>query len=147
VLSPLLEQHPEFEATLREWSRARGLWVRRAALVTLVPFARRGQLLGTAYDLARERFEDPEDLIHKAVGWLLREAGKTDAARLRDYLRQHGSAIPRTTVRYAIERFPEGERRRLLEETRHSGLRSGLGRAAMRGRREPGGASDDDMVL
>jgi len=118
VLSPLLEQYPEVERKLRQWSGARPLWVRRAAIVTLVPFARRGRLLDTAYALAQKHFVDPEDLMHKAVGWLLREAGKTDARRLRAFLLRHGSAIPRTTLRYAIERFPLAERSTLLMATR-----------------------------
>ena len=122
ILSPLLEQHPAVEQTLRAWSRARSLWVRRAAIVTLVPFARRGRLLDTVYELAQEHFEDSEDLMHKAVGWLLREAGKTDLPRLRQFLLQHGPAIPRTTLRYAIERFPAVDRGRLLESTRPTAL-------------------------
>jgi 3-methyladenine DNA glycosylase AlkD len=118
VLSPLLDRDASVEPELRRWSGAERLWVRRAALVTLVPFARRGRLLDLAYELAGEHFPDPEDLMHKATGWLLREAGKTDAARLRRFLLQHGPAIPRTALRYAIERFPAAERRRLLEQTR-----------------------------
>jgi 3-methyladenine DNA glycosylase AlkD len=120
VLSPLLEQHPGVEKTLRTWSRARCLWVRRAAIVTLVPFARHGRRLDTVYELSQEHFEDPEDLMHKAVGWLLREAGKTDAPRLRQFLLRHGPTLPRTTLRYAIERFPFAERRELLISTRRS---------------------------
>jgi 3-methyladenine DNA glycosylase AlkD len=118
VLSPLLDAHPSVEAALKQWSRDRLLWVRRAALVTLVPFARRGRLLETVYALAQEHFADPEDLMHKATGWLLRETGKTDMPRLRAFLRAHGPAIPRTALRYAIERFPASERRRLLKLTR-----------------------------
>jgi 3-methyladenine DNA glycosylase AlkD len=118
VLSPLLERHPEVEATLAAWSNAESLWVRRAALVTLVPFARHGLRLDTVYRLAEEHFGDPEDLMHKATGWLLREAGKTDPTRLKRFLLRHGPAIPRTTLRYAIERFPASERARLLESTR-----------------------------
>jgi 3-methyladenine DNA glycosylase AlkD len=118
VLSPLLEAHPSVEATLHAGSHARLLWVRRATLVTLVPFARRGKLLDLSYGLASEHFADPEDLMHKATGWLLREAGKTDMPRLRRFLLEHGSAIPRTALRYAIERFPVSERGRLLRLTR-----------------------------
>ena len=132
VLSPLLEQHPGVEKTLRRWSGARCLWVRRAAIVTLVPFARHGQLLETVYELAGEHFADPEDLMHKAVGWVLREAGKTDPRRLRAYLCRHGPAIPRTTLRYAIERFPGSERRQLLECTRPSARGAPRGGASRR---------------
>lgn len=118
VLSPLLEAHPHVEATLRAWSRERLLWVRRAALVTLVPFARRGQKLELAYALACEHFRDSEDLMHKATGWLLREAGKEDMPRLQTFLLEHGPAIPRMALRYAIERFPPAERAKLLKLTR-----------------------------
>ncbi len=59
-----------------------------------------------------------EDLIHKAVGWMLREAGTTDMRRLERFLKVEGPKIPRTTVRYAIERFPKDQRKRLLEATR-----------------------------
>lgn len=120
VLSPLLDQHPAFEATLKKWSRDSSLWVRRASIVALVPFARRGRFLDLAYSLAQQHFPDREDLMHKATGWLLREAGKTDSARLRDCLLQHGPAIPRTALRYAIEKFPKSERSHLLAATRPS---------------------------
>ena len=90
------------------------MWVRRAAAVSLIPSVRKGAALDVAYKVARALHADREDLIQKAVGWLLREAGKTDPARLERYLRQHGPSIPRTTVRYAIERMPDAKRKRLL---------------------------------
>jgi 3-methyladenine DNA glycosylase AlkD len=120
VLSPLFERYPTIKTQLRQWSGHPRLWTRRAALVTLVPFARRGRHLDLAYELAHHHFCDPEDLMHKATGWLLREAGKTDMARLRQFLHQHGPAVPRTALRYAIERFPDAVRQQLLELTRHS---------------------------
>lgn len=118
VLAPLLEQHPDIERSLHRWSRADSLWLRRASLVALVASARRGKRLDLVYKLAQQHFADPEDLMHKATGWLLREAGKTDPRRLKRFLRQHGPAIPRTTLRYAIERFSPAERLRLLRATR-----------------------------
>jgi 3-methyladenine DNA glycosylase AlkD len=118
VLSPLLRLRPECSAELRRWTRSECLWTRRAAVVTLVPFARRGERLEFAFELAEALLGEKEDLMHKAVGWLLREAGKTDPARLEAFLLRHRGGIPRTTVRHAIERFPDGERKRLLEETR-----------------------------
>lgn len=59
--------------------------------------------------------------MHKAVGWLLREAGKADRKRLERFLLDNGPDIPRTTVRYAIERFGKADRKRLLEATRPKG--------------------------
>lgn len=118
VLSQLLAQHPQAERTLVRWSRRKSLWQRRAALVTLVPFARRGQHLDLIYRLCLDHLSNPENLMHKATGWLLREAGKTDRARLRRFLLSHGPAIPRTTLRYAIEHFAAIERTELMQATR-----------------------------
>jgi 3-methyladenine DNA glycosylase AlkD len=75
------------------------MWVRRAAAVSLIPSVRKGAALGVAYAVARAIQVDREDLVHNAVGWLLREAGKTDARRPERYLRQHGHSMARTTVR------------------------------------------------
>jgi len=118
LIGPLLLHYPERAPEMREWARHRNMWVRRAAAAGLIASVRRGRAMDVAYDVARRLHADPNDLIHKAVGWLLREAGKTDAARLERYLRATGPQIPRTTVRYAIERFPERTRRELLEATR-----------------------------
>ena len=81
-------------------------------------FIRSGQLKDT-FQIADILLHHPHDLIHKAVGWLLREAGKRDKAALEAWLQPRASQMPRTMLRYAIERFPEEERRRyLLEKSR-----------------------------
>ena len=118
VTSPLLELHPALLSRFLGMVRSRDIWARRTAIVTLVPFARRGRYLDEIYAVSPKLFGDSEDLIHKSLGWLLREAGKTDMERLRRFLPKHGPAIPRTTLRYAIERFPQPERKRLLTATR-----------------------------
>jgi len=100
------------------WARNPNLWVRRASAVALIPSVRRGRTLDIAYKIARRLHADREDLLQKAVGWMLREAGKADPARLETYLRANGARIPRTTVRYAIERFPSAKRRELLVVTK-----------------------------
>jgi len=118
LIGPLLVARPDLVPKVLPWARHRSLWVRRASIVGLIPLARRGHALDELYKTARVLHPDPHDLIHKAVGWALREAGKTDPGRLEAYLRRHGRSIPRTTVRYAIERFPDVKRRVLLEATR-----------------------------
>jgi len=118
LIGPLLLRFPEKADQMARWSKHRNLWVRRASIVGLIPLARRGQALDRLYAIARRLHPDDEDLIQKAVGWALREAGKADMARLERYLRANGPAIPRTTLRYAIERFPPAKRAALLEETR-----------------------------
>ena len=118
LIGPLLVQQPQLAVQLRAWSKDRNMWVRRASVVGLIPLARKGQALDLLYENARRLHADDEDLIQKAVGWALREAGKADQRRLERYLRACGPSIPRTTVRYAIERFPPAKRAALLKETR-----------------------------
>jgi 3-methyladenine DNA glycosylase AlkD len=118
VVAPLLERRPNLVPELKAWCASPNLWVRRMSVVPLVPFARHGRYLDQAYGSVWTLRDDPEDLLHKACGWLLREAGKTDAGRLERFLRDRGAALPRTTVRYAIERFAPARRRFLLAATR-----------------------------
>ena len=120
LIGPLLLSFPEEATAMRVWSRDRNMWVRRASIVGLIPLAQRGSQLDLVYGIAKRLHGCDEDLIQKAVGWALREAGKPDTARLERYLRSNGPSIPRTTLRYAIERFPEDRRRALLRETRKS---------------------------
>jgi 3-methyladenine DNA glycosylase AlkD len=121
VIGPLLVAHPKLVTRVTSWARHRNLWVRRAAIVGLIPLVRRHAGVDEVYAIARTLHPDTADLIHKAVGWALREAGKTDPARLERYLRAAGAQIPRTTVRYAIERFAPAKRRALLAATRATG--------------------------
>ena len=86
------------------------LWEQRIGMVSTMQFIRHGQLDDT-FAIADILLPHPHDLIHKAVGWLLREAGKRDADALRSYLRTRYGSLSRTTLRYAIEKFPEAERR------------------------------------
>jgi 3-methyladenine DNA glycosylase AlkD len=118
LIGPLLVAHPELVPKVAAWAGDRNMWVRRASAVGLIPLVRRGEALDEAYAVAARLHGDREDLIQKAVGWMLREAGKADPRRLERYLRTAGSKIPRTTVRYAIERFEPEKRRQLLIATR-----------------------------
>jgi 3-methyladenine DNA glycosylase AlkD len=118
LIGPLLLAHPPLVSRTRSWRRHRNMWVRRASIVSLIPLARRGVALDHIYAAAAALHGDAEDLIQKAVGWALREAGKADAARLERYLRRYGPRIPRTSVRYAIERFSPRLRAELLASTR-----------------------------
>jgi 3-methyladenine DNA glycosylase AlkD len=118
ALATLLARFPELLAGIETWAREPNRWVRRASIVAFLKLVKREEYLGPAYAMAARHFASRDDLVQKAAGWLLREAGKQDMERLEKFLLQHGPAMPRTTLRYAIERFPESKRKRLLATTR-----------------------------
>lgn len=89
------------------------IWEQRIGIVSTMTFIRNGQLDDT-FAISDILLHHPHDLLQKAVGWLLREAGKKDKARLESYLKTRYRAMPRTMLRYAIEKFPEQERREYL---------------------------------
>jgi 3-methyladenine DNA glycosylase AlkD len=90
------------------------MWERRIAMVATLWFIRRGELADT-FRIAKTLLDDQEPLLHKAIGWMLREAGKKDEPELIAFLREHYAELPRTTLRYAIERFPAERRKRMLQ--------------------------------
>jgi 3-methyladenine DNA glycosylase AlkD len=118
IIAPLIRSFPGLISSTKSWISSDNLWLRRSVLVSLVPAARKGEQLDEAYAVAASQLGSRDDLIHKATGWLLREAGKTDPSRLEAFLLNCGSGIPRTALRYAIEKFPSAKRRMILERTR-----------------------------
>lgn len=90
------------------------LWDNRIAIVSTYAFIKDGRLDDT-FTLAVRLMGHKHELMHKAVGWMLREAGKRDFARLRDFVYEYYAQMPRTMLRYAIEKFPEDERKRILK--------------------------------
>lgn len=92
----------------------RTLWEQRIAMVSCMAFVRKGQL-DDCFAIADILLHHDHDLIHKAVGWLLRECGKKDDQALREFLQPRYASMPRTMLRYAIEKFPEEERQKYLK--------------------------------
>jgi len=100
-------------ALLDTLAAANHLWKQRIAIVSTLAFIREGRLEET-FRISKALMDHPHDLIHKAVGWMLREAGKKDRAMLEKFLHRHAATMPRTMLRYAIEKFDEETRRRYL---------------------------------
>lgn len=103
-------QHPR---TLERLARSDSLWERRMAMIGTFHWIKRGEFAPTLA-IARLLLGDPHDLIHKAVGWMLREVGKRNLEVEEAFLRETYQQMPRTTLRYAIERLPEALRQQYL---------------------------------
>ena len=108
---------------LYDLSRAARPMERRSAILATFAFIRRGQLDDT-YRIAEQLIADDDELVHKAVGWMLREAGKRDAERLTSFLDVHVAGMPRVMLRYAIEKLPVDVRRNFMDRPRLTGRRS-----------------------
>jgi 3-methyladenine DNA glycosylase AlkD len=100
-------------------AKSKSLWQRRVSMVFTFAFIRAGEIEPT-FEMAEKLLHDKHDLIHKAVGWALREAGKLNGIALRDFLSEHSHEMPRTMLRYSIEKFPERERKKWLQESKYS---------------------------
>ena len=97
-----------------ELAKSNNLWERRIAIVSTFNFIKQGRFDETLR-ITEQLMRDKHDLIHKACGWMLREVGKKDEKVLRDFLKKNYKKMPRTMLRYAIERFPENERNKYLK--------------------------------
>jgi 3-methyladenine DNA glycosylase AlkD len=100
--------------TLCRLARSSWLWDRRIAILATLHFIRQGEFADTL-EIAAMLLADREDLIHKAAGWMLREVGKRDQTVLEGFLNEHHARMPRTMLRYAIEKFPEKKRQAYLK--------------------------------
>ena len=100
-------------SVLLQWAASESLWDRRIAMVAAWYFIRKGDVEWT-FKLAQVLLHDTHDLMHKAVGWMMREAGKRDETALVEFLDQHAHSMPRTMLRYAIEKFPEEKRKKFM---------------------------------
>jgi 3-methyladenine DNA glycosylase AlkD len=100
---------------LTKLANSKNLWEKRIAMVATLYFIRKSSLEWT-FKIARTLLNDSHDLIHKASGWMLREAGKKNEADLIEFLDQYAAQMPRTMLRYAIEKLPESKRKHYLSQ-------------------------------
>jgi 3-methyladenine DNA glycosylase AlkD len=105
-------------SVLYQLAKSPSLWEQRISIVSTLIFIRNNEFIDTL-TLAEQLFPHTHDLIHKAVGWMLREVGKRDRVTLTFFIEQNSAKMPRTTLRYAIEHYSEGERQYFLNKDKN----------------------------
>jgi 3-methyladenine DNA glycosylase AlkD len=114
LIGSLLIELPDLATRLPRWTASENRWLRRGAAVSLIVPVRRGLFLQETLSIAGALIEDKDDLVQKGFGWLLREAAKEHRFEVTAFLEQEAGRMPRTAFRYAIEKFPPDERKRLM---------------------------------
>lgn len=107
----LIIKFPNLINRLKEWANSPNLWMRRAAAVTLIIPARRGKFLDDIFEIATTMLLDKEDMVQKGYGWMLKAASNAHLEQVFQFVMQNKAIMPRTALRYAIEKMPENYRK------------------------------------
>jgi 3-methyladenine DNA glycosylase AlkD len=116
VIGEFLLRYPERAIAVLDWTHSPNRWVKRGAAVSLVLPVRRGQQIDLALQVADMLLADPDDLVQKSYGWLLKEASKRYPEQVFEYVRGKRAEMPRVAFRAAIDKLPEPVRRQLMAD-------------------------------
>jgi 3-methyladenine DNA glycosylase AlkD len=116
TIGSFVDKYPEYVDKLKGWAKSENRWVRRAGAVTLVLPARGGKFLADIFEISDILLTDKDDLVQKGYGWMLKEASKMHQKAVFDYVMRNRKVMPRTALRYAIEKMPEDLRHRAMEK-------------------------------
>jgi len=114
VVGAFIDKYPKHIARLKIWAKSKNLWLRRAAAVSLIIPAKEGKFLKNIFEIADTLLNDKEDMVQKGYGWLLKEASRTHQKEVFEYVMKHKDIMPRTALRYAIEKMPDSLRKKAL---------------------------------
>jgi 3-methyladenine DNA glycosylase AlkD len=114
LIGPLLEQKPEWIPRIRTWITSKNRWVRRASAVAFVVPGRHGKYLDEIFSTAKKLMRDPDDLVQKGYGWMLKEAANAHQHKVFEFVMQHKKQMTRTALRYAIEKMPKAMKQRAM---------------------------------
>lgn len=117
AIGSFVEKYPRYLENLKSWTRSKNKWLRRASATTLVIPARQGKFLEDVFEIADILLQDEDDLVRKGYGWMLKEASRMHQKEVYDYVLRNNKLMPRTALRYAIEKMPEDLRRHAMGKT------------------------------
>jgi len=116
TIGTLVEMYPELMEQLIPWTLSEIRWLRRGAAVTLIIPARHGKFLNEIFSIADALLLDKDDLVQKGYGWMLKAASETHQQEVFDYVMKNKSIMPRTALRYAIEKMPPDLKTKAMEK-------------------------------
>ncbi|MDZ7633941.1 MAG: DNA alkylation repair protein [Bacteroidales bacterium] len=116
TVGDFIQKYPEYITEMKSWTGAENRWVRRASAVSLVIPARKGKFLDDIFEIAGILLLDRDDMVQKGYGWMLKEASKPHQKEVFDFVMKHKAVMPRTALRYAIEKMPADLRARAMEK-------------------------------
>jgi 3-methyladenine DNA glycosylase AlkD len=116
ALGHLLLMYPELIARTRKWAKSKNMWMRRASAVCLIVSLRKKQALAHAFEVADTLMMDEEDLVQKGYGWMLKEATHEFPDEVYRYVLKYRAVMPRTALRYAIEKLPPAMRKEAMKK-------------------------------
>lgn len=114
TVGTLVEMYPEFVQNLKEWATSGNRWVRRASAVSLIIPAKQGKFLPDIFEIADILLLDSDDLVQKGYGWMLKAASQSHQKEVFDFVYKNKKTMPRTALRYAIEKMPKELREKAM---------------------------------
>jgi Predicted DNA alkylation repair enzyme len=106
TVGTFIEMYPAYLSGLKRWAKSENRWVKRASAVTLIVPARKGLFLDDIFEIADLLHSDPDDMVQKGYGWMLKAASQAHQEKVFNYVMSKKATMPRTSLRYAIEKMP-----------------------------------------
>jgi len=128
TIGAFVDRYPECISVLQRWARSKNRWMRRASAVSLIIPARQGKFLNEIRAIADILLLDRDDLVQKGYGWMLKAASQAHRKEIFDYIMCKKQIMPRTALRYAIEKMPKGLRMKAMKQ---QGKGAGIGRGGL----------------
>ncbi len=120
TIGAFIEKYPIHIEELKKWAKSPNRWMRRASAVSLIIPARKGKFLDQAFEISNILLTDKDDLVQKGYGWLLKEESRIHQKEVFDYVMKNKKIMPRTSLRYAIEKMPQELRKIAIEKVSRS---------------------------
>ena len=116
AIGTFIEAFPEYIKNLKIWAKSKNKWVKRASAVTLILPARKGMFLKEVFEISGCLLKDKDDLVQKGYGWMLKEASRKHLKEVFEYVMKNKKIMPRTALRYAIEKMPDNYKKEAMKK-------------------------------